>query len=297
MASRRTFLQGGAALAAGVAATGSHAIAPIQRNGQTHIRLSLAGYSYRNLLNNGKGPMTLLDLADIAAELNLDGIEPTSYYFPPDFTADFVLNLKRHCHLLGLDITGVPIRSVFTMPPGEQRQKEIDHCKRWIDWAALLGAPTIRVFAGKLQEGSNLREARNWTVDAMKEALDYAGEKGVFLALENHGGIVSDADGVLALVRAIDHPWFGVNLDTGNFHSKDPYEEIARCAPYAVMVQYKVSIRPENGEKQPADFRRILDILEAVDYRGYVALEYEDKDDPNAGVPPAIRTMQRILNA
>ena len=51
--------------------------------------------------------------------------------------------------------------------------------------------------------GQTVDEARQLAIDAINECCEYAGKYGVFLALENHGGIVAEADGVLAIVRAV----------------------------------------------------------------------------------------------
>ncbi len=55
-----------------------------------------------------------------------------------------------------------------------------------------LGAPTIRIFAGNLQKGTTEAQARAWRIEAIQECCEYAGPRGVILALENHGGIVSN---------------------------------------------------------------------------------------------------------
>ena len=52
---------------------------------------------------------------------------------------------------------------------------------------------------------------------------------------------------------ASDSPNLGVNLDTGNLHTKDPYDDLARVAPYAVNVQVKTEIRREGKTTEPAD--------------------------------------------
>ena len=95
-----------------------------------------------------------------------------------------------------------------------------------------------------------------YSVEAIEACCDYAGRYGVFLALENHGGLTVTAEGMLALVRAVKSPWFGVNLDTGNFHSSDVYAELAQLAPYAVNVQIKVSIKPAGQPRQFFDLGR-----------------------------------------
>ena len=94
-------------------------------------------------------------------------------------------------------------------------------------------------------------------VEGFREILPYAAEKGVVLALENHGGITETPEQLLALVRAIDGPNFGVNLDTGNFHGDDPYADLAKLAPYAVNVQVKTEISRKGKPKEDADLARV----------------------------------------
>ena len=115
-----------------------------------------------------------------------------------------------------------------------------------------------------------------------------AGAIGVFLALENHGGIVAEADGVLAIARAVESPWFGVNLDSGNFHTADIYGDLAKIAPYAINVQVKVQVHPPGKPDEPSDFKRLGQILKASGYRGYIALEYEGRGDPRQECPKYI---------
>ena len=78
----------------------------------------------------------------------------------------------------------------------------------------------------------------------------------------------------------MNSPWFGVNLDSGNFHSDDPYAELERIAPYALNAQIKVVMSGPDKKKVPADFKRLANILRAAHYRGYVVLEYEESGDP-----------------
>jgi sugar phosphate isomerase/epimerase len=154
----------------------------------------------------------------------------------------------------------------------------------------------IRIFAGNLQKGTTESDARKWTVDAIHECCEYAGERGIFLALENHGGIVTTAEQTLAIVKEVQSDWFGVNLDTGNFRGPDPYEELAQVAPYAVTVQVKTEIGVAGGSRGEADFGRQIDILKKAGYRGYVALEYEGREDPKTAVPRYLSTLSKLMS-
>jgi sugar phosphate isomerase/epimerase len=101
---------------------------------------------------------------------------------------------------------------------------------------------------------------------------------------------------MLALVKAIDHRWFGVNWDSGNFHSADPYADLARLAPYAINAQVKTELRLAGAPtKSSADLPRMFEILRSAGYRGYVALEYEAAEDPRKAVPRLIQDIRRTI--
>jgi sugar phosphate isomerase/epimerase len=295
MTSRRQFLA--ASLAAGAGLSAARGIEPIRRPDNSLIKLSLAGYSfnkYMSLKGMSKPAMSLDDFADFAAGLGIGAIEPTAYYFP-ETTSPYLTRFRGRCTRLGLDISGTAIGNDFCkVDPGELK-KQIASTKEWIEHAALIGAKTIRIFAGSLAKGDTEEAARGRCVEAIQEACDHAAKYGIYLALENHGGIVATAEQMLAVVKAVQHDWFGVNLDTANFHSDDPYADLAKIAPYAVVVQIKTEIHPKGQGTQPADLKRLLDILRAAHFRGYVALEYEAAEDPRTAVPKAIAELQKLI--
>src|SRR5579872_5251962 len=96
----------GMALAANVLAPSGAAAPHVKRNGKSHMKLSLAAYSFRKYLKEAKPPtMSLDDFIRLCADLNLDGTELTSYYFPDDFNEDYLLHIKELTFRLGLDIS------------------------------------------------------------------------------------------------------------------------------------------------------------------------------------------------
>jgi sugar phosphate isomerase/epimerase len=290
---RRTFLTAVAATPLTASLTAA-SIDPIKRTGPPRMKLSLAAYSFRTALSGPKKSMTLDDFVDLAASYDLEAVEPTSYYFPDPPTPEYCRSLRRHALLQGLAISGTAIRNTVTYAPGAQLDKEIDHVKRWVDLAAELHAPTIRIFAGDLQKGTSEADARGWCIDAIHRACEYAAGRGIILALENHGGIVSTPDQLLAIVKAVKSDWFGVNLDTGNFRGADPYADLARLAPYAVVAQVKTEMTI-GGKRQHADLSRVIAVLKAVNYRGYVALEHEADEDPRAAVPKYLKQLRGLI--
>jgi len=297
--SRRQFLQTALATSTGLALTPSFtpAIEPIQRNGKSHIRLSIAAYSYRKYLAlniKPKPPMTLDEFVELAAGMNLDAVEPTAYYFA-ETSQEYLAHLKGKCSRLGLDISGTAVGNNFCTSNPSKLREEIQSVKNWVEHASRLGAKTIRIFAGAVDKSDTEEKARARCVEAIQEACDYAAKFGVILALENHGGLVATIDQMLAVVQAVKHDWFGVNWDTGNFLSADPYADLTRLAPYAVTVQIKTEIQRTGKKKEDADLKRLIDILRAADYRGYVALEYEAEEDPKTAIPRHIEALKKLM--
>ena len=275
------------------------AIEPIARGGGAKFKFSLAGYSYRDLFkpNNRftKEALTLHDFANDCAKMQLEGTELTSYYFPSPVTNEYLTELRRHCFRLGLDVSGTAVGNDFCYPAGPRRDREIASVKQWIDHAAILGAPVIRIFSGSVKPEQTMEDAHRLAVAGMEECCEYAGGRGIHLALENHGGLTATAAGMLKLIKDVQSPWFGVNFDSGNFRSEDVYAELAEIAPYAVNAQIKVVVSPANQKKQPADFARLARILRETGYRGYVVLEYEEPGDPRAECPKFIQQIREAF--
>lgn len=303
---RRGFLRS-TALAAGALAVGGQvhragAAEPPTRTGKPYMKLSLAAYSFNSLLPRRANPedfakaqMRLDDFVQFCADLDLDGCEPTSYYFPETVTHEYLMHLKEMTFRLGLDISGTAIGNDFCVSPGPDRDRQLADAREWIDHAATMGAPVIRIFAGKVAEGMSEEEALANCIQGIDESLDYAAQRGVFLALENHGGITATVEQMMRIIKGVKpSPWFGVNFDSGNFNSADPYAELEAIAPYSVNAQIKVSIKRE-GQKEPGDFARIVEILRAAGYRGYLVLEYEEPEDPFVEIPKHIEKLRNLI--
>ena len=302
---RRHFLT---AAASALGASALPAIEPINRKGKPRMMLGLAAYSFRdnmkwmrgkeNKVKEGKPAWDIFDFIDYCADQGCPGAELTSYFFPPDADEEYMLKVKRHAYLRGVNITGTAIGNTFTHPPGEARDKEMSYTLEWIEKAALMGAPHIRVFAGTIPKGSTQEEAEKNCLECYKEALEAASRFGVLLGLENHGGIVAEPDALLRLIKAVDSPWAGINWDSGNFKTADPYADLAKIAPYAVNVQLKMRVHPKDEadkEGQPSDVPRVLQILKDANYQGWFTLEYEDKEDPFVAVPRILGELKPLL--
>lgn len=295
---RRQFIKSVTASTAALALTPAvHAIPPFVRT-KPDIKLSLAAYSFgkhfRSKPADDPKHMTMPDFLHYCVKLGLDGAEPTSYFFPPKISDAYFADLKRTAHIHGLDISGGAIATNFTHGPGKVLDKSFAEIEKWSSVYAKLGAPVIRIFAGQHAKGDTPEKAIEKAIPNIEKACEISSQYGVMLAIENHD-FSANAAYLRQIVKGVKSPWFGVNLDTGNFrNTDDPYKDIAEFAPYAVNVQLKVALSV-NNKKQSADYKRVIDILRDHNYRGYLVLEYEDKVDPYQAVPEHIERLQKLL--
>lgn len=287
-------------------ATTLPAIEPIKRSGPGKMELGVAAYGFRdyfewnrdkkNKVKGGKAPMTILDFVNWCGDNGVPGAELTSYFFPPDTDAAYCEKVRALADKRGVRITGSAIGNTYTNPPGEKRDQELAYTRKWVDFCAILGAPHIRVFAGAAPKGMSLEQGVKNCIETYQMALDYAATKKVFLGIENHGGVVAEPEQLIDIIRAAKSEYAGINFDSGNFHTEDPYADLAKIAPYTVNVQLKVDIKRKGAAKEePSDIPRVIKILRDVNYSGWFTLEYERKDDPFVEMPKYVQLLKPLL--
>jgi sugar phosphate isomerase/epimerase len=116
------------------------------------------------------------------------------------------------------------------------------------------------------------------------------------MGLENHWGLGRTAEGVMRIVEAIKSPWLKVTMDTGNF-LEHMYEQMQRLAPHAVLVQAKTYFGGGEWYTLEIDYATVNRILRDANFRGYVSLEFEGKEDAETGVPKSLAMLREAFSA
>ncbi len=296
---RRDFLK----LMAAVPAIPLIGIAPFpgeKKAGQeplTHkFKLSLNVYSFNAPLREGK--IDLFDVLDFCARYNFDAIDPTGYYFPgyPEPpSVEFINEFKKKAFLLGIDISGTGIRNDFANPDPAARKADIEMIKRWIEAAARLGIPNLRIFDGtNAHEGYSQEQVFQWMARDIRECCEYGRQYGVIIALQNHNDFMKTADEINRMFEMVDSEWLGLNLDIGSYRQYDPYEEIEKTIHHAVTWQIKENVWID-GKETPADFIKLFRIIKKAGYRGYLPLETLGAGDPYEKVPVLLDRVHHAL--
>lgn len=239
------------------------------------VKTSLNAFSFGRELNSDK--MTLFDLIDYAAEQGFDAVDLTGYYFPgyPKVPSDeYLFDLKLHAFKKGIEISGTGVRNDMADPDPAVRAQHVKHIKEYIEVAAKLGAPVLRVFAGPIPAGYENKwdEVAAWMVESYKECAAHAEKYGVIIGIQNHGDMLQTAEQTIKMVKMVDSKWFGVIVDTGYFLTGDPYIDMEKVMPYAVNYQVKESPFGVLSRVR-IDMPRLLRIIDNSGYRGYLPIE------------------------
>jgi sugar phosphate isomerase/epimerase len=272
------------------------ALGEVRRRSGTRVKIALNAYSFNRPLSEGK--MTLDDVIDYCALQDIDGVDPTGYYFPgyPNVPSDeSIYKLKRKAFLNGVTLGGTGVRNDFALPDAVSRKGHIQLVKDWIDVAEKLGAAFVRVFSGReTPSGHTFDQVLEWMVPAFQECAEYGKQHGVIVALQHHDDFLKTAAETIRVVEAVHSEWFSVVLDVGSLRQGDPYEEIEKLLPYACTWQVKEDVW--YGEKRtPIDLPRLKAIIDKVGYRGFLPIEALGRGDPSEVVTRFLEQVRGVF--
>ena len=291
MTDRRNFLKSALPLGLGLGVMQVQDVFGVQsknfnQSPRSKIKVGLNAWSYYVQLykyqKGETGGMSLFDMLEECARLEFDAVDPTGYFFPgypnrPE--RKFINDFKRRAFQLGLGISGTGIRNDFATADKTKRNADVALAKQWIEVAAEMGAPVVRVFAGVQPKEHTWDETAVWMAEALAECADYGKQFGVIVGVQNHGDMLKSADEVIKILKMVDSDWLGTIVDTGFFMTPDPYADIARVIPYAVNWQVKELLSDRKGGK--IDMSKLVSIIRESNYRGYVPIETLPDPDPN----------------
>ncbi|WP_282935981.1 TIM barrel protein [Paenibacillus sp. RC67] len=268
--------------------------------GDYKIGLNLYSFSH-NLASwlkgstKGSPPIDTMQAIKFAKEAGFDAVDVTSYYIPgydnhtmPTKSDEEILEyakaIKSYCEELGIDISGTGVQNDFADPNPARRALDLERIKYWIDVAAVMGAPVMRVFSGLVPRDILKSDwetiAKDRIAPALRECAEYGSDKGVRIGLQNHGDMTATVDQIIRILQWVDHPNIGIINDTGYFRTfrnhtglgYDWYSDIEAALPYTVNFQVKK--KPAGQETDiPVNLAQIFTAIRYSNYRGYIPIE------------------------
>ena len=271
--------------------------------------IGVSTYSYWRYRKDTKLPIE--DCIDLAAEAGFDAVEILHVQMTREDN-DYLQMLKQRAFVNGMSLCGFSTHQSFVSPDADFRQKNIDHTLKCIELAYAMGIPTIRINTGRWGtskdfdtlmtnkgieprlEGYTDEDGFKWVIDSIEKCLKKAAECGVTLGLENHWGIGRTAEAVMRIVNTIDSPWLQVTADTGNF-LENQYDQFEAMAAKCVYVQAKTYFGGGTWYTLDIDYKRIAKILNKVDYRGYISLEFEGEEAHETAIPKSLELLRKAF--
>lgn len=243
------------------------------------FEISLAQWSLHRAFF--EGAIDALDFAHTAKnDFGLDAVEYVNVFFQ-DRAGDFAYlrELKTRADDLG-------VRSLLIMVDNEGQLADVDDAARrraveqhfkWIAAAGYLGCHSIRVNAGG---GGSAEDQAARAAESLVRLAEMGADYGVDVIVENHGGRSSDGAWLADVMRRADDERVGTLPDFGNFRIEgetwyDRYQGVGELMPFAKAVSAKSHAFDDQGNETGTDFRKMLRIVLAAGYRGYVGVEYE----------------------
>lgn len=231
-----------------------------------------------------------------AAELGLNGADLSVAHVTSRASA-YLDDLKAEAQDAGVTIAMIATYTDFTRPTSDERESQIDDLRQWIDAAARLGTPMMRVTAGQAHPGVADTDGLKWAVAGLTACLDHAKAAGVQLLYENHGrGAVWSYDDFtrpaarfLEVVRRTEGSGLRVLFDTANNLAldEDP-REVFEQVKHRVGAMHISDFR-RRGTHEPvvigtgvAPIAPILRDLVALGYDGWISIEEASKTGPDA---------------
>ena len=296
MLSRRSFLQSSAALGALAVSQPLARTAAAEKKVPFQIGLAQWSLNKRFLKRPGAEPLDNLEFAKIARSVGIDGIEYVNQMFK-DKAQDqaYLGEMKKRA-------AGEGVKSLLIMcdgegaigaPKEEARAKTVENHLKWLDAAKFLGCHSIRVNAasdGKLSWDEQAKLA----ADGLHRLCVEGDKRGLWVVVENHGGLSSNGRWLTQVMKLADHKRVGILPDFGNFYTNrqtgemyNPYQGLREFMPW---VKESVSAKAydwdtgagkfyteDRREKTEIslDYERLMRIVVGAGYHGYVSVEYE----------------------
>ncbi len=278
------------------------------------MRLGLSMWSYAAAYRRGQ--ISLPGFIQEAKRLGVDGVELLDFFWRDP--AEEMPLVRAALEDTGLPVGVYSVANNFVQADPLARAAQLARITVGVDRAVELGAPTVRVFAGDADPAFAPDQCLAWIVEGLTGAARYAQDRGVTLALENHGRLAGRADQVLTILDAVASPALGANPDTGNFLlvHRPPPQAVAALAARAAMCHFKdfhavpqdyagFAYESTEGHKfagtalgeGDVDLPACVSALREAGFGGWLNIEYEGEEDSFSAVSRSVEYTRRLLQA
>ncbi len=246
------------------------------------FQISLAEWSLHRTIRSKK--IDHLDFFDITKnKFGLSAVEYVNvFFFDKANDSGYLNEMKIRADDLGIKSLLIMCDSEGDLgdPDPKQRTKAIENHYKWVDAAKFLGCHSIRVNA---RSTGSYDEQIKLATDGLQRLTEFAKDFGINIIVENHGGLSSNGSWLSKVIQDIDHPMCGTLPDFGNFKIDDNkwydrYKGVSELMPFAKGVSAKSNSFDHKGNETQTDYYKMIKIVLASGYDGYIGIEYEGNE-------------------
>ncbi|MDR2912541.1 MAG: sugar phosphate isomerase/epimerase [Alistipes sp.] len=271
-------------------------------------KLCLSTYSLQNL---ARDPQGIEKVINYAADWGIDGVDILHRSLASEDNA-YIQSVKQLAYKNGVMLACLSIDNDFVDPRPEFRQAQVNNVIRYVELAARMGIPAIRLNSGgwgTAARGSSLIERAQegpmegythddgfaWIQDCIYKCLPAAEQNGVVMLLENHWGLSTTAERMLRIKNSVKSQWLSLLLDTANF-AAEHYESIEKLLPESTFISCKTYQGGGFWMDFELDYERIFKMFHDANYRGYITLEFEGRGDRIPSSIESLTLFKRLID-
>ena len=279
-----------------------------------NISVNALSYHYIPIDAPPPSPTVILDFLEFAHQLGVGGVDLEDRLFAST-EQDYLLDVRARADVLGLKLLSLGMKIDFSIiPDHDSTEAEIARAERWVDVAAHLGVPLLRLAGNGFKGAEDPELVWELITEKFRRVVAYAQRAGVAVGLHNHnhGAVPSTAPQVHRLLDNV--PGLQLILDVGQFvgspgagaagqnlppqpATDELYEHIRGVASRAhtirtkfyVLKQVDLQLQPAatsvtphpptiaRAEELLLDYERIFQILKEAQFAGWLSIVYEGK--------------------
>ena len=268
-------------------------------------RIAVASYPFREFIAGARDPhatSSKMPIKEFAAHVrqkfNVTHIEPWSEHFL-SLDAAYLDDLKAAVAKSGSGFANIAAdgRDSFYSKDPAVRERAVAFAKRWIDVAAHIGSPSVRI---NIAQAKDAKPDVALVAESFEKIAPYAASRNVVVHHENDNPVSEDPFFLASVLERVASPWERALPDFGNSLSALPAEEAYRGLDLMFAHAYGIShvkdpITNDKGVAVPVDLRRAFGIAKKHSYKGYFSMEWDTEGDPYAGTAKLIEaTLENI---
>jgi sugar phosphate isomerase/epimerase len=263
-------------------------------------RIAVASYPFRAFIDapgnrdreRGKPGMPLTDFARMVVDkFQVHGIEPLDAHFASTEPA-YLKQLRSSVEKAGAHIVNIPVDLRESVYDSDEtaRTKAVQNARKWVDIAAALGSPGVRVHVAQTPRSKPdvERAARS-----LKEVAAYAAPKNIIVSLENDDLISEDAFFLVKVIEKVNSPYLRALPDFCNSmlsgNETFNYDAVAVMFRHATNIAHVKDSETPDGKVFRVDVARTFAIAKQAGYRGYYSIEWEGAGGPYEGTASLIK--------